>query len=192
MEARYEFRFFDADLTGYRRRMDEMAEASGTKASEEYYFVPVMPGDVNIKHRDGQLDIKQLLDTYDQFEKWYPVAKIDLPAKGITLNDEVMTRMGLEGSLDEQAEFDLDGFIRESVHTTPSWQVCKVIKSRQKYYLDECQLEFAMLQAGDTPMQTVAVEHTNPERIRIVLHKLGMDQWPNINYVKALNGIIWR
>ena len=191
MEARFEFRFFDADLTGYRRKMEEMADPDGTSESEEYYFVPVIPGDVNIKYRDGKLDIKQLIDTHDLLEQWYPVAKIDFPAKGMTLNDEVMVRMGLKGSLDEQAEFDLEGFIRESVNTTPSWQVCKVIKSRRKYCLDECHLEFAMLQAGGTPMQTVAVEHTNPERIRIVLHKLGMDKWPNINYVKALNRIIW-
>lgn len=192
MEARFEFRFFDVDLEIYYRKMKELAASAWIRESEEIYLVPVMPGEINVKYRDGLIDIKELLNIHGIFEQWYPVTKIKLPAKGAALNEQVLAPMRIEDKLESDSVYEMGDLIADCIDKTPAWKIARVKKKRYSYELSGCSMEYAEVIVEGTPLQTVAVEHTDPGKIEAVLKELEMIHLPNVNYVKALNRIIWK
>ena len=181
---RWEYRIFADDLDAVERNI-RAHERTRVKESEEDYIVCRSSGN-NVKVRDDLLDIKQLENINDDtLEQWMPVLKVGFPCPA----DDVarifsafdLARPGLE-----REEYTYDQFINEVVGGSDELTVVKVTKKRTGFMIREVIVEVAEVTFNGIPTKTAAAEHTDPALVMEVVRELGLDAFPNVNYIKAM------
>ena len=78
-DARFEFRCWARNFGMVDTRLRRLSECHGISESEEFYIVAFANNDTNIKIRDGILDIKELIETRGDLERWVPRTKCEFP-----------------------------------------------------------------------------------------------------------------
>ncbi len=139
----------------------------------------------NAKVRNDLMDIKSLqVVTKDGLEQWKPVKKEKFP---LSL-DEVRKMFGVfRVPMPEfsQDTCTFDEFV-ELVKTDDRLICVTVDKSRRLYDVDGCIVEVADLKIAGRSIMTVAVELEDPDKVREIIHMLGLTGLENINYVTAI------
>jgi hypothetical protein len=185
---RWEYRIFAEDLGAIEGSIRAHGEPR-VKESAEDYVVCRSSGN-NVKIRDGLLDIKELVNTNeDTLEQWMPVLKVGFPcsaddvARIFSAFDLARPEMG-------RAEYTCDQFIGEVVGGTDGLAVVKVTKKRNGYMIREVIVEVADVTFDDVASKTAAAEHIDPALAMEVARELGLDAFPNVNYIKAMKRAI--
>jgi exopolyphosphatase / guanosine-5'-triphosphate,3'-diphosphate pyrophosphatase len=182
---RWEWRTFGDDLS----KGEEEIEKCGTprnRESSEIYILSAKSND-NTKIRDELMDIKSpiRINKDTGLEQWTVLAKSAFP---IHINDLVLVykAFGLQLPYLNKDEYSYQEYIEELIGKNPDLKMVNVEKIRHGYLIDEAIVEIAEVKFNDFETKTIAVEHTDPELVLKTVKKLGLTEFENINYIKAM------
>ena len=185
---RWEYRVFAEDLGAIEGKIREH-EVTRVKESAEDYIVCRSSGN-NVKVRDGLLDIKQLENTNeDTLEQWMPVMKVGFPCPADDVA-RIFSAFDLVRPEMERDEYTYDQFIAEIVGGTDGLAVVKVTKECNGFMVREVIVEVAEVTFDGIPMKTAAAEHIDPALVMEVVRELGLDAFPNVNYIRAMKSAV--
>ena len=175
---RWEWRYFTVDpveLMPVFRGIEPVAE----QTTHHTYLISQNP-ELNIKFRDGHLDVKYLIETNSAgFERWKPVFKGEFPLEGAKL-DQFMQIVGMDVSS------DLSVGSLEDLSEQLELVSLEIHKERKKYLVDGVSCEYAEIKAQDKIIFTMAIEDPDPNKISLVHESLGVRVNENVNYPTAL------
>jgi len=83
-------------------------------------------------------------------------------------------------------EYTYDQFIDEIVGGSDELAVIKVTKKRDGFMIREVIVEVAEVTFDGIALKTAAAEHIDPALVMEVARELGLDAFPNVNYIKAM------
>lgn len=185
--ARWEWRTFGTDFGGSETLV--LAHTRGIRRSDEIYLVSPRP-DVNVKIRDGSLDVKCLQRTdANGLEQWAPTFKdrfpVDASVAAAVLALWHIRPIDLSGT-----EYGQAAFLALIAQTMPTVAAVEVSKQRHGGEIDGCLVEVADLKIDGRAQRTVAIEGDAPDRVLALVRTLGLDRFENVNYVRALQRIL--
>ena len=182
--ARWEWRTFGSGFEEPEARIRKF-EQSNMKESEEVYVLS-RSSDENVKVRDDLLDIKQLQEVNgDGLEQWYPVMKAGFP---ISVEDlkKLFSYFKVSEPLFGRKEYTFSQFLDEIVKPNQNLRLVHVGKKRFIYVINGAIVEIAETNFDGVILQTICVEHEDPELVMNTVRQLGMEDLPNINYIQAM------
>lgn len=181
---RWEYRIFAEDLGAIEGNI-RANEVTRVKESAEDYIVCRSSGN-NVKVRDGLLDIKQLEGINDDtLEQWMPVLKVGFPCPADDVA-KIFSAFDLARPEMERDEYTYGQFIEEIVGGSDELAVVKVTKKRHGFMIREVIVEVAEVTFDGVSLKTAAAEHIDPALVMELVSELGLDAFPNINYIKAM------
>jgi hypothetical protein len=157
-EARFEFRCWARNFGMVDTRLHRLSECHGISETEELYIVASANNDTGIKIRDGMLDIKELIETRGDLERWFPRTKREFPLTAATLEGEVLPQLGValpQGSRDTYA---LDQFLEEIVLRQGDLAVAAVFKRRFAFTVNSSMTELDEVWINGAGLHSVAIE----------------------------------
>lgn len=188
---RAEFRVFGHGIiAGVKEKMWE-AKATLFKARkmpDETYFLSVHTDAVNVKVRDGLLDIKTKVgETPEGYEIFQPRGKFQFPVK----REELATILQhLEVSIPlEQENYTLEAFIAMAKASGELIPV-NIEKMRYGFSVNGIISEYAQVWFNGALMETACCESENYEGIKATVTALGIEGLPNTNYLKAARQVV--
>lgn len=182
---RWEWRTFNKNLDEIEEQIRSLGNPRNKK-SKELYILSSKSND-NIKIRNKIIDIKSLIkynpDT--KLEQWTVLTKSAFP---IQINDLVLVFKAFKLNLPylEKDEYTYLEFINELTGNIPELTIKNVVKNRNIYLTDNVIVEIAEVKFDALETRTIAVEHTDPEKVLLTLKKLRLTDYENVNYIKAL------
>ena len=108
----------------------DSSKCHGISESEEFYVVASANNDTNIKIRDGILDIKELIETRGDLERWFPRTKYEFPLTAATLEGEVLSQLGVALPQRSRDTYAVDQLLEEIVLPQRELAVAAVFKRR--------------------------------------------------------------
>ncbi len=181
---RWEYRVFAEDLGAVESNIRKH-EVTRVKESAEDYIICRSSGN-NVKVRDGLLDIKELVNTNeDALEQWMPMMKVGFPAPADDVA-RIFSAFDLVRPEMKRDEYTYDQFIEEIVGGSDELAVIKVTKKRDGFMIREVIAEVAEVTFDGVALKTAAVEHIDPALVMELVRELGLDAFPNVNYIKAM------
>lgn len=182
--ARWEWRTFGAGFEEPEARIRKF-EQSNMKESEEVYVLS-RNSDENVKVRDDLLDIKQLQEVNgDGLEQWYPVMKAGFP---ISVEDlkKLFSYFKVPEPLFGRKEYTFSQFLDEIVRPNQNLRLVHVGKTRHIYVINGAIVEIAETDFDGVTLQTICVEHEDPDLVMKTVRQLALEDLPNINYIQAM------
>ena len=182
--ARWEWRTFGSGFEESESRIRKF-EQSNMKESEEVYVLS-RNSDENVKVRDDLLDIKQLQEVNrDGLEQWFPVMKAGFP---ISVGDlkKLFSYFKVSEPLCGRKEYTFAQFLDEIVQPNQNLRLVNVRKKRFIYVINGTIVEIAETNFDGVPLQTICVEHEDPELVMKTVRQLALEGLPNINYIQAM------
>lgn len=189
---RFEWRAFAKHFGASEYRIDQHGQLKDIQNSKEWYLVSRHGGDVNIKIRGNNLDVKKLIQKQGQLEQWAPAGRLPLPVTLAAFQDTVLTPLGLQPAnwpaplpelLDEKALKD------HIFYQMPDLVAVAIGKRRTRYLLDECLAELTELDINGTALRSICIESEDPDLVNTKAKLIGLDAWHNRSYVQALREI---
>jgi hypothetical protein len=182
---RWEWRTFGEDLT----KGEEKIKSMGTprdRESKEIYILSSKSND-NTKIRDELMDIKSPIRINEDtgLEQWTVLAKSAFP---IHINNLALVykAFGLKLPNLEKDEYSYKEYIEELIGKNPDLIMVNVEKNRHGFLIDDAIVEIAEVKFNDFETKTIAVEHADPEVVLNTVIKLGLTEYENVNYIKAM------
>lgn len=188
---RAEFRVFGHGIIeGVKEKMWE-AKATLFKARKmpkETYFLSVHTNDVNVKVRDGLLDIKTKTgETPEGFEIFQPRGKFQFPVQKAELAT-ILQHLQVDISLTQET-YTLDEFIAMAKASSELVPV-SIEKMRYGFTVNGVISEFALVYFNGALLETVCCESEDYPAIKTAVTALGIDSMPNVNYLKAAKQVV--
>jgi exopolyphosphatase / guanosine-5'-triphosphate,3'-diphosphate pyrophosphatase len=181
---RWEYRVFGESFGEAEAKIHSHGEAKARSSAETYIVSFDSPN--NTKIRDGLMDIKKLENVNgDTLEQWNPVLKSGFPLTREVLA-QVCAAWGVTLPETARETFTLEEFLGEVVAPHARLRAVAVAKERFGLMVDGCIVELANLTFDGTPIRTAAVEHEDPALVIATVRKLGLSDFENTNYIKAL------
>lgn len=172
---------------------DKMWEAKATlfkarKMPQETYFLSVHTDAVNVKVRDGLLDIKTKTgETPEGYEIFQPRGKFQFPVQRAeleTILDHLQVSLPLE-----QDSYTLEAFIALAKASSELVPV-SIEKMRYGFSVNGIISEYALVWFNGALLETVCCESENYEGIKTAVAALGIEELPNTNYLKAARQVV--
>lgn len=185
---RWEWRTFTDDLRQAEQNIRQHPEGK-TRESAEIYILSEVSMD-NTKVRDGLMDIKTLQQVNeDRLELWMPIMKgaFPLPVPEI---ERVFSCFRVSAPAFTRAEYTFDQYIDELIHPSTLLKAVNVFKKRTGFTINDCIVEIADVKVDDTWIRTAAVEMEDPAKVIETVRMLGLDMFPNINYLRGLKNLV--
>ena len=188
---RAEFRVFGHGII--ERVKEKMWDAKATlfkarKMPEETYFLSLHTDTVNVKVRDGLLDIKTKTgETPESYEIFQPRGKFQFPVQReelATILQHLQVNMALDKECYTLEEFT--NMARASSDLVP----VKVEKMRYGFSVNGIISEYAQVWFNGAMVETACCESEDYAGIKAVVAALGLDELPNTNYLKAARQVV--
>ena len=187
---RYEFRAFAQNFGMVETKMRRLAKCEQIRESSEIYIVSAANSENNTKIRDGKMDIKVFVEQREGLEQWNPRMKGAFPMPAETLRKEVFPAFGVgEPDLRREA-YSLTEYLDEIIFPHPQLTAVDVCKLRFAFTVNGCIAETAQLLINGAAIRTVAVEHTDIGAILKAKEMLGLGEYENVNYLRAIKRIV--
>lgn len=185
---RWEWRTFTNDLGQAETNIRKHPEGK-TRESTEVYILSERSMD-NVKVRNGLMDIKTLQQVNeDRLELWLPVMKEKFPLP-ISEIKKVFKCFRVTLPNLERIEYTFEQYLDEVIHPSKLLKVVNVYKKRTGFTINNCIVEIADVKVDDKWIKTAAVEMEDPELVIKTVRELGLDSFPNINYLRGLKNLI--
>jgi len=185
---RWEWRTFTNDLKRAESRIREHPE-SKTRESAEVYILSEVSMD-NTKVRDGLMDIKTLQQVNeDRLELWMPIMKGAFPLPVAEI-EKVFKCFRVSPPLFRRGEYSFDQYLDELIRPSSLLRPVNVFKKRTGFTINSCTVEIAEVKVDDTWIKTAAVEMEDPRMVIQTVRDLGLDSFPNINYLRGLKNLV--
>jgi hypothetical protein len=157
----------------------------------ETYFLSRHTHDVNVKVRDGLLDIKiKTGATPEGYEIFQPSGKFQFPVT----NDQLASiashlKVTLAEPIVLAASVPFDEF-RAMAHRHPDLTPIVVNKTRWGFSIDGIICEYAQVYFNGAMLESACVESENYAGMRDVIERLGLASRPNTNYLRAAATVV--
>jgi len=182
---RWEWRTFGDDLTNGEENIKKYGNARH-RESKEIYILSKKSND-NTKIRDELMDIKSPIRINNKtgLEQWTVLAKSAFP---IHINDLALVykAFGLKLPYLDKDEYSYEEYIKELIGKNPDLKMINVEKNRHGYLIDDAIVEIAEVKFNEFTTKTIAVEHADMKVVLNTVKKLGLTEYENVNYIKAM------
>jgi hypothetical protein len=189
---RYEFRSFGQDFQQTHYLMSRLSvpvdERLWCRKSEEVYIVSDFNDLSNIKIRDGKLEIKKLEKKVDGFELWAPAYEEEFPLQVNSITEVIFPSLEIKAPVLLKDTYNINEFL-ELIRNHPYLLSVRVKKQRHAYYIHNTICEFVDILINGAKVFSIAAESTECNVIKETLSLLNMDDYENINYIKAIKRI---
>jgi len=190
IRPRYEFRAFAQNFGMVETRLRKLAQCEQIRESAEIYIISAANSQNNTKIRDGKMDIKVFVEKREGLEQWNPRMKGEFPMKTEVLKGEVFPAFGVAVPVLAREQYSLEQYLDEIIFPHPQLTAVHVFKLRFAFTVNGCITEIARLLINGAAIQTVAVEHTDIAAILKAKEVLGLTEYENVNYLRAIKRII--
>lgn len=188
---RAEFRIFGHDLIHNLETKIWDVKATlyaARKMPLETYFLSEKTNNSNVKVRDGLLDIKvKVGETKEGYEIFQPRGKFQFPVKKEELAI-ILSHLEVDISLEKET-YELEEF-KQLVRQHPLLNAVTVEKMRYGFMVDGIICEFARVWFNGALMETACCESEDYEKMQGVVKALGIENQPNVNYLKAAKRVV--
>ncbi|QMD52611.1 hypothetical protein [Citrobacter sp. RHB35-C21] len=188
---RAEFRVFGHGII--ERVKEKMWDAKATlfkarKMPEETYFLSLHTDTVNVKVRDGLLDIKTKTgETAEGYEIFQPRGKFQFPVQREELAT-ILQHLQVNMALDKES-YTLEEFTNMARASSDLVPV-KVEKMRYGFSVNGIISEYAQVWFNGAMVETACCESEDYAGIKAAVAALGLDELPNTNYLKAARQVV--
>jgi hypothetical protein len=157
--------------------------------AETYVLSAASPG-VNVKVRDGVLDIKTRVgDTPEGYQIFQPAAKLPFPLTADRLA-AASTFLGVTLPLPgDGATMPFPEFVKRAA-AHPDLHLVTVTKERFGFTIGDAICEYARVWFNGALMESACVESERYESMSGVIDGLGLSHFPNTNYIDAAARVI--
>jgi hypothetical protein len=190
ISPRYEFRAFAQNFGMVETKLRKLAKCEQIRESAEVYLISAANNENNTKIRDGKMDIKVFVEQREGLEQWNPRMKGEFPMKVEILRREVFPAFGALEPAFGREMYSLQEYLDEIIFPHPQLTAVQVFKLRFAFTVNGCITEIAQLLINGAAIQTVAVEHTDIAAILRAKEMLGLGEYENVNYLRAIKRII--
>ncbi|MGN0158823.1 MAG: hypothetical protein ACI39W_06765 [Brotaphodocola sp.] len=181
---RWEWRTFGESFGEAEDKIKAYPLGNFKKSSEKYILS--CNSNENTKIRDDLMDIKSLQQINgDKLEQWYPVMKAEFP-----LSKDKIVELCKDFFKIPVPELTKDAYTYEEYlelcEKQPDLCIVDVYKERSIYTINMAVVEIAEVKFNDKPTRTVCVEHADPVNVINTVRELGLGDYENINYLRAM------
>jgi len=182
---RWEWRTFGDNLSKGEKNIKKYGNARHRKSSE-IYILSKNSND-NTKIRDELMDIKSPIRINEKngLEQWTVLAKSAFP---IHINDLALVykAFGIKLPYLDKDEYSYKEYMEELIGNNPDLKKINVEKNRHGFLIDDAIVEIAEVKFNEFETKTIAVEHADFEIVLKTVKKIGLAEYENINYIKAM------
>lgn len=185
---RWEWRTFTNNLGDAEANIRKYSEEK-TRESDEIYILSEVSMD-NTKVRNDLMDVKTLLQVNeDRLEQWMPIMKATFP---ISISDIERVYKCFKVALPklERSEYTLQQYIDELISKSKLLKAVNVHKKRTGFTINNCIVEIAEVTVDGKTIKTAAIELEDPNVVIKTVRELGLDIFPNINYLRGLKNLV--
>lgn len=184
---RWEWRTFSNDLKNAEVNIRKHPEGK-TRESAEVYILSEVSMD-NTKVRDNLMDIKTLQQVNeDRLELWLPIMKGTFPLPVAEI-EKVFKCFRVAVPKFTRDAYSFEQYLEEVIRPSSLLKAVNVFKKRTGFTINDCIVEIAEVKVDDTWIKTAAVEMEDPAKVIATVRELGLDQFPNINYLRGLKNL---
>lgn len=185
---RWEWRTFTNDLGKAEENIRKFPEGK-TRESSEVYILSEVSMD-NTKVRDNLMDIKTLQQVNeDRLELWLPIMKGTFPLPVAEI-EKVFKCFKVALPKFSRPEYTFEQYVNEVIKPSTLLKAVNVMKKRTGFTINNCIVEIAEVKVEDKWIKTAAVEMEDPALVIKTVRELGLDTFPNINYLRGLKNLV--
>ena len=190
IKQRFEFRTWARNFGKVEEKLYALSTCEKIRESNEIYIISAGNNENNTKIRDRLMDIKVFVQEKEGLEQWNPRMKGEFPMPASMLNDEVFPAFGVEIPELIEDEYGLGEFLRDVIRPHPQLIPVQVFKRRFAFTVNDCITELGEIRFNGATQQTVAVESVDIDAILEAKQMLGLDEYENVNYLRAIKRVI--
>lgn len=190
IKPRFEFRTWAKNFGLVEQKMRALSACEQIRESSEIYIVSAANNENNTKIRDRLMDIKVFVQEKDGLEQWNPRMKGEFPMAADVLTSEVFPAFGVDMPELKRGEYSLPQYLDEVIRPHPQLAPVRVFKRRFAFTVNDCITEIAEIEINGAGLQTVAVESVDIPAILEAKKMLGLDEYENVNYLRAIKRVI--
>ena len=185
---RWEWRTFTKDLGKAEENIRKFPEGK-TRESAEVYILSEVSMD-NTKVRDDLMDIKTLQQVNeDRLEQWLPIMKGTFPLP-VSEIEKVFKCFRVALPKCSRLEYTFQQYLDEMILPSKLLKAVNVLKKRTGFTINNCIVEIAEVKVEDKWIKTAAVEMEDPALVINTVRELGLNAFPNINYLRGLKNLV--
>ena len=185
---RWEWRTFTNDLGKAEENVRKFPEGK-TRESSEVYILSEVSMD-NTKVRDNLMDIKTLQQVNDdRLELWLPIMKGTFPLPVAEI-EKVFKCFKVALPKFNRSEYTFEQYVDEVIKPSKLLKAVNVVKKRTGFTINNCIVEIAEVKVEDKWIKTASVEMEDPALVIKTVRELGLDTFPNINYLRGLKNMV--
>jgi len=190
IKPRFEFRTWARNFGRVEEKLYALSACEKIRESNEIYIISAGNNENNTKIRDRLMDIKVFVQEKEGLEQWNPRMKGEFPMRASTLNTDVFPAFGVEIPKLSDEEYTLGAFLRDVVRPHPRLIPVRVFKRRFAFTINDCITELGEIRFNGAMQQTVAVESVDIDAILEAKVMLGLNEYENVNYLRAIKRVI--
>lgn len=185
---RWEWRTFTNDLKQAEVNIRQHPEGKVRESAEVYILSEVSMD--NTKMRDGLMDIKTLQQVNeDRLELWLPIMKGQFPLPVAEI-EKVFKCFRVSAPKFQREQYTFEQYLDEVITPSKLLKAVNVHKKRTGFTINSCIVEIAEVTVGEKKVKTAAVEMEDPAMVIKTVRELGLDNFPNINYLRGLKNLV--
>lgn len=185
---RWEWRTFTNDLKQAEVNIRQHPEGKSRESAEVYILSEVSMD--NTKVRDDLMDIKTLQQVNeDRLELWLPIMKGSFPLPVAEI-EKVFKCFRVTVPKFEREAYTFQQYLDEVIKPSKLLKAVNVFKKRTGFTINNCIVEIAEVKVDDKWIKTAAVEMEDPAMVIRTVRELGLDSFPNINYLRGLKNLV--
>jgi exopolyphosphatase/guanosine-5'-triphosphate,3'-diphosphate pyrophosphatase len=185
---RWEWRTFTNDLKKAEENIRKHTEGKSRESAEVYILSEVSMD--NTKVRDNLMDIKTLQQVNeDRLELWLPIMKGTFPLP-VTEIEKVFKCFRVSLPKLSRDQYTFEQYLDEVIRPSKLLKAVNVFKKRTGFTINNCIVEIADVKVDDKWIKTAAVEMEDPSMVIKTVRELGIDAFPNINYLRGLKNLV--
>lgn len=187
---RFEFRAFAQSFCLVAKKMRRYSKRCEIDESRETYLLTLNAENQNVKVRQNKIEIKRLIEQRGPLECWNPVGEEILPASPEFLLDTILPALGLGEWELSRSEYSLQQLLDEIVNPRRGLWSAAVFKRRFRLSIGDCPTEIDELLINGAAIRSAAVESEDPDTVEGLIAELGLGEYENINYPRAIRRIM--
>jgi hypothetical protein len=185
---RWEWRTFTNDLGKAEENIRKYPEGKSRESAEVYILSEVSMD--NTKVRDNLMDIKTLQQVNeDRLELWLPIMKGTFPLPVAEI-EKVFKCFKVALPKFDRSEYTFEQYVDEVIKPSKLLRAVNVLKKRTGFTINNCIVEIAEVRVEDKWIKTAAVEMEDPALVIKTVRELGLNAFPNINYLRGLKNLV--
>ena len=190
IKPRFEFRTWAKNFGMVEEKMRRLSACEGIRESTETYIVSAGNDENNTKIRDGLMDIKVFVTEREGLEQWNPRMKGKFPMSAAELESDVFPAFGVEMPALARESYSLEQYLDEVILPHAQLSAVRVFKRRFAFTINGCIAEHAEIEINGAGLQTTSVESVDVPAILEARKMLGLDEYENVNYLRAIKRVI--